>query len=258
MLASTPTTAPKITVVTVCFNSAATIADAIRSVRDQTWPNVEHIVIDGASKDSTLAEIAPYRDDIDKLVSEPDGGIYDAMNKGLSLATGDVVAFLNSDDKYTDVDVLTAVAVAFNSGELDAVFGDVDFVRAEAPERVVRRYSSRGFQPGRLAGGWMPAHPGLFIRKAVFDRVGPFKADYRIAGDFEFVARAFGRGNLHYAYLPRVLVRMRLGGASTSGLGSLIRLNREVLRACRENGIRTSIWRLLLKYPTKLLELVRR
>lgn len=249
--------APKITVITVCFNSVATIADCLRSVAEQTWPNVERIVIDGASTDGTLDILAPYRAGIAQLVSEPDHGIYDAMNKGLALATGDVVAFLNSDDRYLDPEVLAEVVAQFRAGTFDAVFGDVDFVRSESPDGVIRRFNSGAFRPDRLASGWMPAHPALFVRKAVFDRVGPFKTDYRIAGDFEFIARAFGNGDLRYAYLPRVLVRMRLGGASTSGLRSLIQLNREVLRACRENGISTSMWRLLMKYPAKLLELVR-
>lgn len=245
----------KITVITVCFNSSRTIANALRSVADQTWQDVEHIVIDGASTDDTLTEIAPYRSALAHLISEPDRGIYDAMNKGVALATGDVVAFLNSDDAYFDVHVLSDVGAQFSLEPFDAIFGDVVFVRAPADQVVVRRYNSGRFHPDRIANGWMPAHPAMFVKRSVFERFGAFRTDYRIAGDFEFVARAFGGGELHYLHMPRVMVRMQLGGASTSGWRANAQLNREVLRACQENNIKTSMFKLLMKYPYKLTEL---
>ena len=253
-----PATSPSFSIVTVCFNSVRTLEAALASVVAQNWANREHIVIDGGSTDGTLDIIARRHRTLAKVVSEPDRGIYDAMNKGLALATGDVVAFLNSDDRYIDTEVLSDVAEALAQNDLDAVFGDVDFVHPGDPDRVVRRFDSGRFHPARLKMGVMPAHPALFVRKSVFDRVGPFNPDYRIAGDFEFIARAFGDGGLHYKYLPRVLVRMQTGGASTGGIRSTLKLNAEILRACRENGIPTSALQLAMRYPAKFTEWLRR
>lgn len=251
------TTSPKITVVTVCFNSAATIENALRSVAEQTWPAVEHIVIDGGSTDGTQAIIERYADALAHYISEPDKGIYDAMNKGARLASGDYLAFLNSDDVYAHPDVVAHVANMLLEHAVDAVFGDVEFVRPDAPERVVRRYSSTKFNPQNLRSGWMMAHPSLFLRTDLIRRAGFFDPTYRIAGDFELVARIFKDRSITYRYSPEIFVRMQLGGASTSGLPSLMRINREIMRACRENGIATNWARLLSRYPSKLLELVR-
>jgi glycosyltransferase involved in cell wall biosynthesis len=246
----------KVSIITVSFNSAATIGETLKSVSMQNHPDIEHIVIDGGSDDDTRALVKQHGSHVAALVSEPDRGIYDAMNKGIRLATGNAIGFLNADDVYQDHNVISLVARIMESGELDAVFGDAVFFRPEAPEKEIRRYSSKRFSPERIAWGWMPAHPTLFVRREVFARVGPFSSDYRIAGDFEFVARAF-RQPLRYQYIPQVLVRMRTGGISTSGWKSTLLLNREVLRACRENGIRTSWFRILSKYPAKLLEFFR-
>lgn len=247
-----------ISVITVCFNSAATLGNTLQSVADQSWGNVEHIVIDGGSTDATQEVIAQCGAHIARFVSEPDRGIYDAMNKGVHIATGDVIGFLNSDDVYAHQNVLAAVAGIMKREHLDALFGDVEFYRSENPGRTIRRYSSARFKPDRIAWGWMPAHPALFVRREVFRRVGVFRTDYRIAGDFEFVARAFGKNMLRYRHLPEVLVRMRTGGVSTGGWRNTILLNREVLRACRENGIPTSLPKILSKYPAKVLEFLRR
>jgi glycosyltransferase involved in cell wall biosynthesis len=249
----------KITVITVCYNSADTLSDALSSVASQSWPGVEHIVIDGGSSDGTLAVIERHRAGLAKVVSEPDAGIYDAMNKGLRLATGDVIGFLNADDVYAGNWVLAHIARAFLDGQgMEAVFGDVEFFHAGNPTKVVRRYRSEGFSPSRIAWGWMPAHPTLFLRRELFMRFGLFCPEYRIAGDFELVARMFGRGMLTYRYLPEVLVRMRVGGVSTGGVRNTLLLNREVLRACRENGIASNWFKILSKYPAKLLEYVRK
>jgi glycosyltransferase involved in cell wall biosynthesis len=192
------------------------------------------------------------------LVSEPDRGIYDAMNKGLARATGEVVAFLNSDDRYAGADVLARVARAMAQDErLDAVLGDVQFFDPARPQRAVRRYRSGGFHPALLAWGRMPAHPALFMRRRVFEQVGNFRIDYRIAGDYEWIVRAFGGGRLRYRHLNEVMVRMRTGGVSTGGWRNTLLLNQEVLRACRDNGIRTHWLKILSKYPAKLLEFVR-
>jgi glycosyltransferase involved in cell wall biosynthesis len=251
-------TLARVSIVTVAFNSATTIADTLTSVATQSWSAVEHIVIDGASTDGTLDIVERHGQHLARVVSEPDGGIYDAMNKGIRVATGDIVGFLNADDRYADADVLRSVALTMMDGDLDAVIGDVAFLDGDDPTRVKRRYRSDRFSPERLAWGWMPAHPALFVRRDVFDRVGPFATDYRIAGDYEWIARAFYRGNLRYRHLPRVVVHMRTGGISTAGWRNTLLLNREVLRACRRNGIATNWLKILSKYPAKLLEFVRR
>jgi glycosyltransferase involved in cell wall biosynthesis len=246
----------KISVITVCYNSANTLERALRSVAQQDWPAVEHIVIDGASTDSTGVILERFCSRLAHIVSEPDRGIYDAMNKGLAHVSGDIVCFLNADDQYASSAVLSRVATRMQEHRLDAVMGDVGFFHEADPERMVRRYRSDRFTPGRLAWGWMPAHPALFMRRDIMQRVGRFKTDYRIAGDFEFIVRAFHGYALRYQHMPEVLVLMQTGGASTNGWRAKIRLNQEVLRACRENGLHTNMLKILSKYPAKLMELL--
>ncbi len=248
----------KISVVTVCFNAAKTIAQTIESVACQLHPDVEHIVIDGASTDGTIDIVHGYSGRLALVLSEPDEGIYDAMNKGLDRASGDIVCFLNADDQYASNSVLSRVATLMHQEQLDALMGDVGFFHEADPQRMVRRYRSNHFTAARLAWGWMPAHPALFLSRTVVQRVGRFKTDYRIAGDYEFIVRVFHGQEVRYRHLPEVLVNMQTGGVSTAGFGAKLRLNREVLRACRENGVQTNILKILSKYPAKILELLRR
>lgn len=246
----------KISVITVCLNSEATVARAVQSVVAQEWLDVEHIVIDGGSTDSTYEILNRFNKHLAALVSEPDQGIYDAMNKGLARASGEIVCFLNADDHYADHSVLRDVAQQMISHKLDALVADVGFFKADDPSRMIRRYRSDRFSPQKLAWGWMPAHPGLFLKREVVERVGKFRTDYRIAGDFEFIVRAFHGHNLRYQHFPRVLVHMQPGGASNNGLRAKFILNQEVLRACRANGVPTNMVKILSKYPLKLLELL--
>jgi len=244
----------KITIVTVCYNAERTIAETLESVAMQSHHDVENIVIDGASTDNTLKIVERYAGRLAHVLSEPDHGIYDAMNKGLARASGEVVGFLNADDVYASNDVLSRVVDIMERESLDALFGDVEFFRPEDPTRTVRRYRSARFSPDQIALGWMPAHPALFLRRRVYESYGLFRTDYRIAGDFEYCARIFHNNTLVYRSLPETLVRMRTGGISTSGWRNTLLLNREVLRACRENGIDTNILKIFSKYPAKLLE----
>ena len=248
----------RISVITVALNAAQTIADTLESVAIQTHLEIEHIVVDGASTDGTLDVIRRYGKHIARLISEPDQGIYDAMNKGLNLATGEVIGFLNADDVYADNGVLERVSSNMAKDGLDALFGDAEFVNPRKPNQPSRRYRSEHFRPERIAWGWMPAHPALFLERGVYEQFGTFRTDYRIAGDFELVARIFHGGTLSYRHLPEVLVRMRSGGISTGGWRNTILLNREVMRACQENGIATSLPKILSKYPAKLLEFLHR
>jgi len=244
----------KVSVITVCFNAEQTIGDTLASIAAQDWRDVESLVIDGASTDNTRRIVERYVGRRTAMRSEPDQGIYDAMNKGVALASGDVIGFLNADDVYAGPAVLSRVMTIMEAEGLDALLGDVEFFRPEDPIRTVRRYRSARFTPDRIAWGWMPAHPALFLRRHVYERFGLFRTDYRIAGDFEYCARIFHGKRLTYRSLGETLVRMRVGGISTGGWRSTFLLNREVLRACRENGINTNIFKVSSKYPAKLLE----
>jgi len=246
----------RVSIITACYNRAATVGEAIESVAAQIHDDIEHIVVDGGSTDGTLEVLERHRASLAQFIPGPDKGLYDALNKGVAAATGDIVGFLHADDFYARNDVVAAVVERMQSQSLDALYGDVAFVRADDVGRVVRVYSSRRFHPSRIAWGWMPAHPTLFLRRAVYGRYGGFRTDYRIAADFEFVARIFSTGTLRYAYLPQVLVTMRLGGVSTRGWRSTLTLNREVLRACRENRIATNFLKILCRYPAKALEFI--
>ncbi len=248
----------KVAVITVCYNSVETIGKTLKSVAMQTHGNIEHIIIDGESHDGTQEIIRQHAHPGQVFLSEPDQGIYDAMNKGIQLATGDIIGILNADDIYANDDVLKRVLKIMEDEELDALYGDVEFFHPSNPEKTIRRYSSARFSPKRLAWGWMPAHPALFLRSEVFSFFGMYRPDFKIAGDYEFIARIFKNNSLKYRYLPEVLVRMRTGGVSTSGWKSTLLLNREVLHACRENEIDTNILMLLSRYPFKLLEFVQK
>ena len=245
----------KISVITVCYNSEASIQKTLDSVAAQSWSNIEHIVIDGASLDATVAIIHGNLHRITHFVSESDSGVYQAMNKGLNLATGDVIAFLNSDDIFSNAQVLESVVRTMHDQGLDALYGDVEYFNASAPDKTVRTYDSGRFSPARIAWGWMPAHPALFVRRGVYERFGYFREDYRIAGDYEFVARIFKNGQLKSVHLSKVLVRMQTGGLSTAGWGATYLFNKEILRACRQNGIASNWLMVLSKYFFKLREM---
>lgn len=246
----------KVSIITVCYNSGETIRGAIESVIAQDYADIEYIVVDGGSTDNTLAIIEEYRSSISVLISERDRGIYDAMNKGVAHATGDVVGLLNSDDFYDSHHAISDVVAAFSCAPTaDVVFGDVVFVAADDLTCVTRYYSSEAFKPWKLRFGWMPPHPATFVRNQVYTRFGDYSLNYKISSDYEIFVRWLLVNKLNYLRVDKVLVRMRAGGASTSGIRSSVRLNQEIVRACRENGIYTNIFMVLLKVPFKLFEL---
>ena len=247
---------PSVSIITATYNSAATIADCLTSVLSQTWP-CEHIIIDGASKDNTL-EIVRRVLPLARILSEPDDGIYNAMNKGIRLATGDIVGILNSDDFYAGPHVLEKVTTLFRQSGVDALFADLVYVRPDNLDRVVRYYSGVGFTPEKFARWWMPPHPTFFVRRELYERYGLFHTDYQIAADYELTARFLARYKVRYAYLPEVIVKMRTGGVSTHSLRSTWILNREILRACAENGIPTNILKVYSKYFSKVMQIFER
>jgi glycosyltransferase involved in cell wall biosynthesis len=199
----------------VCFNAEKHLATCLRSVRAQDHPDVEHVIVDGASTDGTVEIAERERGPGSRLVSEPDRGLYDAMNKGIGLATGEYVALLNSDDRYAHERVLSTVAAAFAQDRVDAVLGDVGYFDPARPARITRRYNSGRFRPNRIAWGVMPAHPAMVLTADAYRRVGPYRTDLSIAADFELVLRAFLGEHLTYRYIPEIMVEMQEGGLAT-------------------------------------------
>jgi len=248
----------KVSIITVCHNSSATIRETIESVLSQDYPSIEYVIVDGYSSDGTMDIIREYRDSIDVLISEPDKGIYDAMNKGIQAATGEIIGILNSDDFYVDSTCVRRLIECMQAAGTDTVFADLVIVDSNNTERVIRYYDSGRFCPERLRYGWMPAHPTFYVKRALFETHGYYSLNYHIAADFEMVVRLLYSAGASYIHLPKVIVKMRQGGRSTSGLKSSWLLNLEIVKACRANGIDTSLWRLLLKIPVKLLEYIRK
>ncbi len=249
----------KVSIITVCYNSEATIREAIESVLSQTYTDIEYIIVDGASSDSTLSIVDEYQRKIAKVISEEDSGLYDAMNKGVLAATGDVLGILNSDDVYSGNTVISDIVQSFIENQhCDLVFGDVVFVKPNNLDIVVRYYRSRYFKPWKLRFGWMPPHPATFIRKSVYSSLGLYSLDYKISADYDLFVRMLLLRGLKYYRLDKTLVKMRTGGVSSSGLLSNVRLNLEIVRACRRNGVYTNVFFLLGKIPFKLVELIRK
>ena len=242
----------KISIVTAVYNNRGTIAAALDSVLSQTGADVELIVIDGGSTDGTLEVLNAYADRLAVLVSEPDKGIYDALNKGIRRASGEAVGFLHSDDLFADSSVLKRVAQAFYDPKVDAVYGDLLYVRKDNPDEVVRYWQAGAFSRIRLGWGWMPPHPTFYVRRAIYEGLGLFDTQYRIAADYDCMLRFLGRGGLRVGYIPEVLVKMRLGGASNRSLKNVLRKSLEDYRALKNNqvgGIGALVWKNLSKLP---------
>ena len=237
--------------ISVVFNRVLTVRGSMESLYAQTYRAWQHVVVDGASTDGTLAVVNSFPGEQRVLISEPDNGIYDALNKGMRLSTGEIIGVLHSDDFLADADVLKDVADAFADPTVDAVYGDLVYVSSSDPSRVVRYWRSCAFHPGLLVRGWMPPHPALFLRRRVVEAVGLYDTSFRIAADYDYILRCFSRPGFKAVHLPRVLVRMRLGGASNRSLTRILRKSREDLRALRKNRI--GGWgTLLLKNLSKL------
>lgn len=242
----------KISIVTVCFNSVRSIADTLASVDAQTHPDIEHLLIDGASRDGTMNVIGAHARKWRRAISEPDRGIYDAMNKGLAQATGEFVGFLNADDTLVDPDAIARLAEAATNTTCDALYSDVEYVRANDVAEVVRHWRSGNFSRDRLARGWMPPHPTFYVRRALLASVGRFDADMRIAGDYDFMLRVLTRPSVSLVHVPGVMVRMRMGGASNRSPAALWRKSVEDLIALRRNrvgGLGTLVCKNLRKLP---------
>jgi len=229
----------KISIITVCYNSALTIKDTLESVALQRYKDFEHLIIDGGSKDGTLEIVRAWKGHPVRMISESDDGIYDAMNKGLVLATGNVVGFLNSDDFYADSSVLAKITNAFQDESVDACYGDLVYVSQDS-SRVVRYWKSRPFLNGSFAKGWCPAHPTFYVRKSAIERLGLFDRSLKLAADMEFMMRYLERGKINSVYIPDVLVKMRIGGATNQSWNNIVQQNKEIFFALRKNGVKYS------------------
>ena len=230
----------KISIITVAYNASATIADAIQSVYTQDFPNIEHIVVDGSSTDGTQKIVESQRQHIAQYLSEPDGGIYDAMNKGIAMATGDVIGILNADDLYQDSTVLSQVAKAFDENDIDACYADLVYVQNGDLGKVVRNWQSQDHYAGLSFRGWMPAHPTLFLKSSVYATAGNFDTGLKFQADLEFCARIFEVHKIRSLYVPALWVRMRLGGASNNSLRNIIKGNWESYLALKKLGLERS------------------
>jgi len=243
----------KVSIITVTKNSAATVRRTLESVAGQTHSDIEHIIIDGASNDDTL-EIVNGFSHVAKVISEPDQGMYDALNKGLNLASGDVVGILHSDDIYHDDTIIEKVVEGFSTHQVDSVFGDIRFVTPNDRNKTQRYYSSAHWHPGKFGRGYMPAHPSFFVKRDMYELYGTFQPDYEIAADYELLIRFLYTHKVSYKYLDLLMVDMLTGGLSNSSPYRRYILNKEIVRGCRENGIRTSMFKVSLKYFAKIFE----
>jgi glycosyltransferase len=247
----------KISLITSVYNNQETIAEAIGSVLSQTYPNIEYIIIDGGSTDGTVNIVRSYQDQLAAFVSEPDRGIYDGLNKGIRLATGDVIGFLHSDDLYQDNKVIAKVAQAFTDNPVDSVYGDLTYIDKNDPTKIIRYWQSGLFSLKKLRYGWMPPHPTFFVKRDIYERYGTFDTSFKIAADYDLILRFLGKNRISTYYIPSVLIKMRVGGESNKNWKNILRKSTEDLQAMKNNGI-GSVLSLLIKNLSKLQQFFRK
>jgi glycosyltransferase involved in cell wall biosynthesis len=246
----------KISIVTVCYNSAATIVKTIESVAAQTYKNIEYIVVDGNSKDSTVAIIKEHEDIITQWISEPDKGLYDAMNKGIAMATGDIVGILNSDDTFFSNTVLFEIADFHNKNAIDASVGNI--MQHKENGKVVRVYSSKYWKPEKLKIGFMPPHPSIFFRRELFDQLGFYELEFTIGADYELITRFFLKKNISWKYSGITTTAMLVGGLSSSGTSSYKLITKEIQKALSMNGISFNLYKIKLRFIWKIIGFLRK
>ncbi|WP_024555797.1 glycosyltransferase family 2 protein [Franconibacter pulveris 1160] len=247
----------KVSIITATYNSAKTLPDTLRSLGSQTYDNIEYIVIDGASKDNTLDIVHDNYKKTVTIISEPDKGIYDALNKGINVATGDVIGFLHSDDILAYPDVIRDVVACFNKDNCDAVYGDLEYVSKDDLNKTIRLWKSGEFHRSKIQLGWMPPHPSFYMKKSCYDKFGSFSLDYRISADYESLLRYLWKESITLSYIPQVLVKMRVGGISNRSLSSMINKSFEDIKAMKANKL---IWPIALisKNLCKLPQFIRK
>ena len=241
----------KISIISVCFNSSKTILDTIRSVNSQSYPNIEHVFIDGLSSDNTLEIIRSNSKKKNVIISEKDSGLYDAINKGILNATGDVIGLLHSDDILYSSEIISDLIAKIYDENLDGVYGDLQYVDKKNTNKIIRLWKSCEFNPNLLGKGWMPAHPTLILKKEVYSKHGVFNKSFKIAADYDFMLRILKDKTLNFGYLPRVIIKMRVGGASNRSIKNIIKKSKEDYRAIRSNNI-GGVITLILKNTSKI------
>jgi glycosyltransferase len=244
----------KVSIITISYNSAETIEDTIKSVVSQDYSNIEYIIIDGASKDATLSIVDKYKDKIAKVISEKDKGIYDAMNKGVQNATGDIIGILNSDDYYYDTTVISEVVRLFELEKTDGLYADLVYVDRTDSDKIIRYWKSGNYKPGKFLQGWMPPHPTFFVKKEVYQNFGLYNTELRSAADYEYMLRVIHKHGISLTYMPRILTKMRVGGMSNVSLKNRWRANMEDRRAWKMNGVKPRWYTLTVKPLSKLLQ----
>jgi glycosyltransferase involved in cell wall biosynthesis len=243
----------KISIVTATYNSSITVRDTLNSIAKQQYTDIEHIIVDGLSKDNTLAIVGEFPH-VAKMISEKDNGIYDAMNKGVQMATGDVIGILNSDDFYTGSTVLSKVAAAFEDPTVEAVYGDLQYVKQDNIQLITRTWKAGAFHRNNLYYGWMPPHPTFFVRRSVYEKGGLFNTSLRSAADYELMLRFLLKHNIKACYIPEVLVKMRAGGMSNASLKNRIKANREDTMAWKINELKPYFFTTWLKPLRKIFQ----
>jgi glycosyltransferase len=246
----------KFSIITPVFNGAKTISGALKSTSEQSYENIEHIIIDGASTDGTIDIIKNHKSEKMKIISEPDNGIYDALNKGIKLASGDIVGILHSDDLYANKDVIHKISEHFSDNSIDGIYTDLVYVDKNDTDKIFRYWKSCEFYPKLLKKGWMPPHPTVFLRKSAYEKFGQFDTSYKIAADYDFMLRIFSSG-VNLKYLPLVSYKMRIGGVSNRSISHILRKSNEDLKALKKHSI-GGIGTLLSKNYSKTGQLVRK
>lgn len=248
----------KISIITVVYNNAFTIEDTILSIKNQSYKNIEYIIIDGGSTDGTLEIINKYKNDIDIFVSEKDCGIYDAMNKGVNLATGDIIGILNSDDIYFNNNVIETVIKTFiNENDLDILYGNLVYVKQNDINHIVRNWTSKSYYEKYFDYGNVPPHPSLFVKKHVYEKSGSFNLTFKLAADYEFMLRIFKSKFYKNKYIPITIVKMRLGGATNKNLKNIINGNKEILNAWRTNKLSSPIFLMFFKFIKRITQFIK-
>ena len=246
----------KISIITAAYNSEKTIRDTLENVKNQMYKDIEHIIIDGASKDNTLAIVAEYPH-VKKVISEKDKGIYDAMNKGIQIATGDVIGILNSDDLYQDSTVIQQVMDQFiQNPTLDIIYGDLVYVKSDNVNKVVRNWKSNSYHNNFFDNGNVPPHPSLFVKKRIYEEAGFFNLDFKLAADYEFMLRIFKKHNFKSKYLNKVIVKMRLGGATNQSISNIKKQNIEILKAWEHNQLESPFLLMPLRIIKRLIQFI--
>lgn len=249
---------PKVSILTVCFNSAKTIEDTIKSVIMQDYSNIEYILIDGKSTDNTLEVIQKYKGQLSRIISEKDKGMYDGLNKGLKLATGEIIGILNADDFYTEKNIISSVVDKLAKEKTDALYGDLYYVEEKDTDKVKRYWRSGAYRPGAFIRGWMPPHPTFFVKKEIYDRYGGFNLELRSAADYELMLRFIHKHKIKLSYLEKVMVKMRVGGMSNANLQNRYKANREDKKAWELNGLTPRKYTFWLKPLRKIGQFIKK